>query len=204
MTLEVWSTLASVGTFVVIAATAIAALIQLRHMRGSNQIAVLMDIVERYSAAEYLAARRTMDEIIDRLDDVEVRAAMMQTPWPAEFRTISTVGNLFETLGSLVKHRIVDPEIAIDMWGGVAIALWTRMLPAIAILRRVRTSAVFENFEYLVVLTEDYVERHRDTSTYPRGVRRLPVPDPWLDKDKSAGIVPPTLLEELQQGRPFK
>ena len=117
MTLEVWSTLASVGTFVVIAATAIAALIQLRHMRGSNQIAVLMDIVERYSAAEYLAARRTMDEIIDRLDDVEVRAAMMQTPWPAEFRTISTVGNLFETLGFVAVQPQGCPTVR-DLLGG--------------------------------------------------------------------------------------
>jgi len=41
MSLETWSTAASIGTFVVIAATAVAALAQLRHMRSSNQIAAV-------------------------------------------------------------------------------------------------------------------------------------------------------------------
>lgn len=39
MTMEVWATVASVGTFVVIAATAIVAFVQLRHARAGNQIA---------------------------------------------------------------------------------------------------------------------------------------------------------------------
>ncbi|MBV8282486.1 MAG: hypothetical protein JO347_10555, partial [Candidatus Eremiobacteraeota bacterium] len=43
MSLELWSTIAAVGTFVVITATAIAAVIQLRHMRSSNQITILND-----------------------------------------------------------------------------------------------------------------------------------------------------------------
>ena len=45
MSLELWATIASVGTFVVIAATAIAAFVQLRHVRRSNQ--------EAYSGATH-------------------------------------------------------------------------------------------------------------------------------------------------------
>ncbi len=41
MSLEAWSTIAAIGTFVVIAATAIAAFVQLRHIRLSNQLAGL-------------------------------------------------------------------------------------------------------------------------------------------------------------------
>ncbi len=36
MSLELWSTISSIGTFVVIAATAIATVIQLRHLRASS------------------------------------------------------------------------------------------------------------------------------------------------------------------------
>ena len=46
MSVELLSTLASVGTFIVIGATAIAAIIQLRHMRGSNQIIALTECRE--------------------------------------------------------------------------------------------------------------------------------------------------------------
>ena len=41
MSLQLVNTLATFGTFLVIAGTAIAALVQLRHARGSNQIAAL-------------------------------------------------------------------------------------------------------------------------------------------------------------------
>jgi len=43
MSLELVNTLASIGTLLVIAATAIAALAQLRHSRGSNQIIALTE-----------------------------------------------------------------------------------------------------------------------------------------------------------------
>jgi hypothetical protein len=39
MSLELLNTFATLGTFVVIAGTAIAAIVQLRHARSSNQIA---------------------------------------------------------------------------------------------------------------------------------------------------------------------
>ena len=46
MSLELANTLATLGTFVVIAATAIAAILQLRHARTSNQIAALNELRE--------------------------------------------------------------------------------------------------------------------------------------------------------------
>jgi 23S rRNA G2069 N7-methylase RlmK/C1962 C5-methylase RlmI len=48
MTLEFLNTFASFGTFAVIAATAIAALVQLRHARSSNQIAAMNELQEVY------------------------------------------------------------------------------------------------------------------------------------------------------------
>jgi hypothetical protein len=50
MSTELLNSIATLGTFVVIAATALAALVQLRHMRGSNQIAALSDLYEKDTA----------------------------------------------------------------------------------------------------------------------------------------------------------
>jgi hypothetical protein len=46
MSLEAWSTVASLGTFLVVAATALAALVQLRHLRSSNQIAAITGMID--------------------------------------------------------------------------------------------------------------------------------------------------------------
>jgi hypothetical protein len=52
MSLEVVNTLATFGTFVVIAATAIAALVQLRHARSSNQIEALAEMRQEAASSE--------------------------------------------------------------------------------------------------------------------------------------------------------
>jgi hypothetical protein len=46
MSLELVNTLATFWTFLVIAATALAAMVQLRHMRSSNQITVLSNLYD--------------------------------------------------------------------------------------------------------------------------------------------------------------
>ena len=45
--LEILNTVAAVGTFLVITATAIAAAVQLRHLRANNQLAGMLDVVAR-------------------------------------------------------------------------------------------------------------------------------------------------------------
>lgn len=47
MSLELLNALASAGTFIVIGATAIAAVIQLRHVRASNQLQGLLSVLAR-------------------------------------------------------------------------------------------------------------------------------------------------------------
>ena len=47
MPYESWSTLAGIGTFIVFAATAIAAIIQLRHLRANNELNSVLAIFGR-------------------------------------------------------------------------------------------------------------------------------------------------------------
>lgn len=54
MPLEAWGTIASVGTFVVVAATAIAALVQLGHLRAANQVSALQVWFTAYEGSELL------------------------------------------------------------------------------------------------------------------------------------------------------
>src|SRR5215472_3008813 len=52
MSLELWSTIFAGATFVVIAATAVAALVQLRHMRAGNQLNALLTLMEMWETPE--------------------------------------------------------------------------------------------------------------------------------------------------------
>lgn len=173
MSLELWSTIASIGTFVVIATTAIAALIQLRHMRSSNQITVLTEVRETLESERFAQARRYILEEVQRLvDDPAGRAKLgAPPPMPADLESIRMLANFFENVGVFVKYGIIDPEIACDMWSSVVLDTWDQLEPVVAI-RRMRNLALWENFEYLAVLSQDYIRKNA-AGSYPAGMRRM-------------------------------
>lgn len=179
MTLEIVNAVASVGTLLVIAATAVAALIQLRHTRGTNQIVALTECREVLESDSFAAAMRFVQrELPQRLDDAEFRKRLKVTPLDADLRHINVVGNFFESMGSFVKHDIIDAKVACDLWSGVVLAAWKALLPVLAIWRRTDGQVLWENFEYLATLSEDFFERN-PLGTYPHGVRRLAVIDKY-------------------------
>ncbi len=191
MLLEVLSTGAAVGTFIVITATAIAALVQLRHMRTSNEIAALTEFRETWESDRLAAARRVLDDVVRRLSDPEVRRALMTRPLPAEYRPVLNIGDLWDNLGAFVRYGMIDANLVFTIWPRTVRYTWMQMQPLIALLRRSPMNQdIFAHFEYLVVLAEDYMSRNVG-ATYPRNVRRLPMTDSWLEEDKAAGINPP-------------
>jgi hypothetical protein len=91
---------------------------------------------------------------------------------------INLIGNTHEELGILVKEGIVDERIFIDRYSWVIARQWARFEPFVAYIRAVvRNDAIWENFEYLTVLSQDFMREH--PSTYPKGVRRLQPHNPW-------------------------
>ena len=67
MSYELFNSLASAATFTVIAASAIAAMIQLRHVRTSNQIALLTKLHDTLQSSDFIAARRGSAKLSVRL-----------------------------------------------------------------------------------------------------------------------------------------
>ncbi len=172
MALEFWSTVASIGTFVVIAATAAAALVQLRHMRSSNQIAALTEVRETLESEEFRAARYFVEtEVSKLLADPIGRETLARSPLPRELDPIRTLANFFETMGAFVRFGIIDREIACNLWGNVALTTWENLGP-VAAIRRAAFPSLWENFEYFAVLSEDYASAH-PKGTYPEGMRRM-------------------------------
>jgi hypothetical protein len=69
------------------------------------------------------------------------------------------------------------------MLGDAVIQAWSQLAPVTAIARRSRGDAIWENFEYLTVLAQDWRTTHAK-GTYPSGVRRITLKDEWLEADK--------------------
>ena len=55
-----------------------------------------------------------------------------QYPLERDLQALSTVCNFFENVGTLVKHEIIDRDIALDMWSLVITINWERLASFIA------------------------------------------------------------------------
>lgn len=190
MSLELWTTIASGGTFVVITATAIAAVIQLKHIRSSNQIAILNEFREvTYNAGftDSMQFVRTLDE---KLKDPAFRAQLEIVPLANPMVPIVVTLGLFENLGCYVRRGMLDADLICELYAPVVHSAWQSMAQAIVIMRRSRGDRAFAHFEYLAYLSKQWIDANKPV--YPQGVPRLAPPDRWLPQDRMATGAKPT------------
>lgn len=197
MSLELVNTFATLGTFVVIAATAIVAIIQLRHVRGSNQIAALNELRETMETVGFQAAQHFAGtELAAKLQDPAFRYQLAHRYARTDenrslIGMVNSIGNFYESMGLLLKTGLVEPGLALEMWSGNAEGEWENLKPVTAIARRATGDGLWENFEYLAVLSKDWLAAH-PKGAYPSVTRRLKVEDVWLEADKqyAASLAP--------------
>ena len=189
MSFELVNTLATLGTFVVIAATAIAAIVQLRHMRGSNHIIALNELRETMETPSFQKALHFVQgELSTKLQDPTFRHGIVQPSARNEddrplHAMVNAIGNFYESAGVLVSMGLVDRELVARMWCENVIGAWKRLAPVTAIARRSSGEAVWENFEYLAVISQDWLAAHPN-GVYPVGLRRIDLEDAWLETDR--------------------
>jgi hypothetical protein len=189
VSLELWNTIGTFGTFVVIAATAVAALVQLRHMRSSNQIVALTECRETLESEGFQEAQRFVSyDLPDRLRDPNevLRIAQPRSQFEGEYRAIDTVANFFENMGVFVKNGIIDQKLACDMWAFVILRNWRALLPIITFVREdLAAPGIWENFEYLAVLSERFSKRY-PVGTYPERLPRMAGDRSFVDAVRKA------------------
>ncbi len=190
MSLELINTLGTVITVVIVAAAAIAALVQLRHLRAGNQINAMLSIGEKLQSGAFQEAQEIVSrQLRPALDDVVFRnyntALGRGLPIPdvdpryVELRRATVlIGNSIEELGILVKNGIVDKKLFLDRYTFVVVRNWNILEGFTALSPDATgTNALWENFEYLTVLCQDWERLH--PSSYPKGARRLQPHNPW-------------------------
>ena len=169
------SAIASLVTMVVIGASAIAALLQLRHMRGSNQIVLIANWTEAIEGEQFQRALTFLfRELPVILEQPEKLRGLSWEPVPPELQAFRTVANHFESVGSFVRRGIIDEDVACDLWAYLVVRAWNASIPVATYVRHCSgTDAVWENFEYLALLTKRWLDAHPN-GTYPAGEPRMP------------------------------
>lgn len=185
-----WVTaIATVFTALVIAASAIAALLQIRHLRRGNEIEIIQKWTETMESGEFSAARAFVVRELPRiLSDPARIAALSWDPFPPELQPVRTVNNHFEAVGAFIKLRSIEERVACELWGLVVLECWRAVAPVVQVLReKYGTNALWENFEYLAVLADQWLAQHPH-GTYPANTGRM-------EADRSLVIALETLQE---------
>lgn len=193
MSAEWVTAIGTVGTFLVITASALAALMQLRHMRGSNQIVALTECRETLESPEFREAQRFVSyELPKRLADPVERAriAQPQSQFEGEYQAIDTVANFFESMGMFVRNRIIDQTLACELWSYVVLRNWNALVPIVTYVREdLQEPSVWENFEYLAWLSQKAIERRHKFGNPALERAHMPLDRSFLDAVKGGGNV---------------
>jgi hypothetical protein len=172
MSLDLWSTIASLGTFLVITATAITALVQLRHIRRANQLAGLESIfamLQEPSVRELVNYVR--HDLAERMRDETFRASLLEIPIDRRDHPELYLCDIYNHIGSFVRSGLIDESIYLQTdWYNVNL-YWGLLRDVVAQSRRNRPY-LFENFEWLAARGRAWVERHPH-GDYPAGEPRM-------------------------------
>jgi hypothetical protein len=190
MSVEWLSAASSLLTVLIVGATALAALAQLRHLRAGNQINALLTIGEKFLEPRFIQARTLVTAgLAKTLEDPTFRhyvvARSLREPLPeitaeqmAMLTAANVYGNLFEEVGVFVKNGIVEERLYLDEFVTQVIGAWQTLESFVALIRDGSGDVgLWDNFEYLTVRARAFLEAH--PTTYPKGVPRIPLKNPW-------------------------
>lgn len=177
----------TLGTFTVILASAIAALMQLRHMRSGNAISLLTAYNAEFDTLEFQMAfayvRSELPELIK--SDAVIDDLVQAPPFIGEYAKIRTIANFFEDMGAFVLTNLLDEYIVCTLYSENVTSAWRSISPVAALLRHKMDSAsIWENFEYLAQRANLFMERY-PRGVYPHGVARMPTDNMLVDRWKA-------------------
>jgi len=184
MSLELISVLSELGTFIILGATAVAAVVQLRHLRASNQLGALLALEREFRSDDLQQSFRfVQNELVYKLHDPAYRAELERIGFiDARVHMEINVLNWFNELGSILSNGLVDESAFMDLFSRLAVQYWEILASALAIVRRRRGPAQYHSFEYLAIRARRWISEHPH-GAFPSGMARIPIVDEWLRED---------------------
>jgi hypothetical protein len=161
MSFEAWTTFAAVGTFVVITITAVAAFIQLHHLRASNQLSAMLKLLElEQSPALEDRFHFVRTQLAEKMKDPEFRASLDHRPVDRTLHPERHVIAWFEHIGSWMKNGLIDEETYLEYASPIITQYWILLAPTVKYMRRNRERWLLEDFEYLAARAKRWLAAH--------------------------------------------
>ena len=168
-----WNAIVSTVTLLVVVATAISALRQIRHLRAQNTLNGLLKVLDDWRDPKFQEWMRYVRlELPKRVkepgffDDLDVRA-IDRGKHPE-----INICDWYEQVGSYMKYGLLDERTMMDVSSGSCKAAWDCIQPVIERMRQTRGDMLYENFEYMAVRGTLFIRANPD-GCYPRGVPRM-------------------------------
>jgi hypothetical protein len=186
MSPEQLNVITSVATFVVLTAAAIAALVQLRHIRASNECSAFSEAFELWYSPQVQASLGFIqNELPAKMQDPQFRREL-DTAGPVdrsrhpELHYIDFMDNfgVYVMLGNLRENMILHAA------SQLLVTSWQTLSPTVAIVRRKRGQQLYISFEYLAHRAQLWNQRYPN-GYRPKGFERLPNPDIWRSADEA-------------------
>lgn len=142
---------------VIMAVAAVFALRQLKQAETTRRSQIGFHFVNRLND---VAARKRRYEVYGKI--CKKKPTRLSTK---DEETLGLVANEFHSLGYMVSCGLVDKDLVLGLYYGTVARLWRAMLPWIEIQRNKRGTRYAEYFEYLAVLSEEYIQLSRPAET---------------------------------------
>ena len=170
--LEAINTVATVATFVVLTAGAIAALVQLRHMRTGNQLKAFIDIYSRAQTPEMAQLFQTALRDLPKLTQDPEYMRQWTIGSALSEGSPTRLAFWFDEVGVALREGLVSEHLIFQVGTSAhtTVAVWRNMRPIIDLVRQ-RAPSAFLHFEYTAVRARQWIERHPN-GDYPRNAPR--------------------------------
>ena len=180
-----WEEISAISAFVtmiVIAASAVAAAIQLRHMRAGNAISGFIGMMDKWSSPEARLVQNYVfgGELDRKLADADYRKGLTVPLIDRLTHPEVEYLDFWESIGMLNKLSYFPEDAFMESGGPTCLRAWEKLGPVIAIIRRSRGSQAYDNFEYLASRVMIWDSKHPD-GVFPKKTPHLPLVDKFKD-----------------------
>ena len=177
MSWEAITAVASLITALVIAVSAVVAIVQIKHLRASNQLAAAMSLM---GDLELLTESRSFVATMleEKMKDPAFRAELETGRFDRNKHVEIQLGNYWEKFGILLRKGLLDRQLFLD-WGSQGCLRDWRLLRGVTRLIRIGSPQVWRDFEYLAHMSATHLDHlYRHPLQYPEWKDAVDEDDP--------------------------
>ncbi len=182
--LDVITTVCNIGTLAVLVAGALAAVIQMRHVRAGNELQAVLAIERGFAESELqVAFLYVQNELPQHITRSAYRRELVARGFiDARAHPEMAVCNWFNDIGTMIAGGFINEDVFFASFARLVHYYWQLLVPVIALLRRERGDDQYANFEFLAYRAQRWLARR---VTEPRTARahRMPIHDPWSERN---------------------